>query len=80
MDMKKLEPKKLRTDNPKPLVKKRPSKPTGLSKDDKDYYSKIGRISAKKRKMTSEDFAAMARLSHPRKRGQSKGGRPPKAA
>lgn len=51
-------------------VKSSPSKPvkTGLKKSDPDYFSKIGTISAQKRKMTPEQFSAMAKLSHPRPR------------
>jgi len=65
--MKKETPKKVRAVNITPEVKKTPSKPpkkSGLSKSDPDYYRKIGIISAQKRKMTSEQFSAMARLSH----------------
>ena len=64
--MKKLEPKKPRAINIEPEVKKRPSKPkkTGLSKSDPDYYRKIGLRSAKKRKISSEQFAEWARKSH----------------
>jgi hypothetical protein len=79
--MKRLEPKKPRALNPEPAVKKRPSKPTktGLSKKDPDYYSKIGAISAAKRKMKPEQFSEMARRSHPRPGGYF-GGRPKKDA
>jgi hypothetical protein len=75
-----LRPKKLRTETIEPEVKKRASRKKKLSKDDPDYYSKIGQISAKKRKMTSEDFAAMAKKSHnPSSRPDGyKGGRPKK--
>ena len=65
--MKKETPKKVRAVNITPEVKKTPSKPpkrTGLSKSDPDYYKKIGLISAQKRKMSSEEFSAMARKSH----------------
>lgn len=76
--MKKLEAKKPRTLEPKPLVKKRPSKPKKkLSKDDPNYFSKIGSLSAKSRKMTSADFSTMAKASHPR--ASYNGGRPKKA-
>ena len=53
-------------------------KPTKLSKSDPLYYKKIGLISAKKRKLTSEDFAKMAKASHPRGPGGYHGGRPKK--
>lgn len=77
--MKKATPKKVRTVDIKPAVNKTPTKPrkkTGLSKSDPDYYAKIGAISAAKRKITSEQFAAWARKSHPRK--SYNGGRPKK--
>jgi hypothetical protein len=66
--MKKLEIKKPRVMNPPPAIKKKASKPKAqkLSKKDPSYYSKIGAISAQKRKMTSEQYAEMARKSHPR--------------
>lgn len=69
--------KQVRKQAIKSEVNKTASKPakTGLRKSDPDYYRKIGLISAKKRKMTSDDFAEMARKSHPRK--VYKGGRPP---
>jgi hypothetical protein len=56
--------------------KKTPKKkPTAakLSKDDPDYFSKIGLISAKKRAKTT-DYSALAKASHPRK--EYRGGRP----
>lgn len=59
--------KKVRKLKPEPKVKKQQSKPvkrTGLSKSDPNYFSKIGKLSAKRRKMSSEAFAAMAKLSH----------------
>jgi len=77
--MKKEIPKKVRAVNITPEVKKTPSKPpkkSGLSKSDPDYYRKIGIISAQKRKMTSEQFSAMAKLSHaPGSRDGYHGGR-----
>lgn len=63
--MKKLKPKKVRTIKPQPAVKAKQSKPkVKLSKSDPDYFKKIGLISAKKRKMTPEQFSAMAKKSH----------------
>jgi hypothetical protein len=41
-----------------------PETPPKLSKRDPDYYSKIGKISAERRKMTPEQFSDMARRSH----------------
>jgi hypothetical protein len=78
--MKKLVAKKIVAENIKPAVQKQPSKPRKkkLSKSDPAYFSKIGSISAKKRAITSEQFSEMARKSHPRKPGVSKGGRPKK--
>jgi len=77
-----LAPKKPRTLEIKSEVKKKPSTPrkTGLSKSDPDYYKKIGQISARKRKLTSEDYAAMAVLSHAptSRRDRYHGGRPKK--
>lgn len=40
-----------------------------LSKLDPNYYSKIGHLSAKARKMTSEQMSEIEKLSHPRKSG-----------
>ena len=60
--MKTVTPKKLKTLTPAKAVKKQATKK--LSKSDPDYYSKIGQISAAKRKMTSEQFSAMAKRSH----------------
>jgi hypothetical protein len=54
-------------------------KPTGLSKSDPNYYSKIGKISAARRQMTSEEFSHMAKLSHVN-RTEYHGGRPKKDA
>jgi hypothetical protein len=61
----------------KSAAKKSP-KPKKLSKSDPDYFSKIGAISAAKRKMTSADFSEMAKRSHPRPKSAYRGGRPPK--
>lgn len=59
--------KKIRRLKPAPLAKSKQSKPvkrTGLSKSDPNYFAKIGRISARRRQMTSEQFSAMAKRSH----------------
>ena len=80
--MKTVIPKKLRTVDIKPKIKKTPTRPpkkTGLSKSDPQYYSKIGAISAEKRKISSEQFREWAMLSHPRKPGHV-GGRKKKTA
>jgi hypothetical protein len=76
--MKKLTPKRPRRIKIEPEVKKKASKPvkTGLSKSDPDFYKKIGLLSVKRRKLSSEDYAAMASLSHPRP--EYHGGRPKK--
>lgn len=67
---------------PSGVVKGRKPKSRGLSKKDPEFYSKIGKLSAKKRSLSSEDYAEMAKLSHPRR--EYKGGRkkklPPKVA
>jgi hypothetical protein len=79
--MKTVRPKKIPTVTVPPAVSV-PSETVstaGLSKSDPEYFKKIGQISAKKRKMSSEDFAAMAKLSHPRPKGSYKGGRKKKA-
>jgi hypothetical protein len=64
----------------KPAVLPAPSKPrkkTGLSKSDPNYYSKIGAISAAKRKLSSKFFSDMAVKSHEHrtKKSYKKGGR-----
>jgi hypothetical protein len=63
-------------------VKKKTSKkkltpiiPPKLSKSDPDYYAKIGKISALKRKLKPSVFSEMAKRSHPRP--EYRGGRPP---
>jgi hypothetical protein len=48
-------------------------KPAKLSKLDPDYFSKIGQLSAKSRKMTSEQMSDLAKQSHPR--AEYRGGR-----
>lgn len=72
-------PKKLEV---KPAVKAVRSKPAAakLSKADPDYYSKIGAISAQKRKISSEQFSEMAKKSHPRPASGYRGGRKKKVA
>lgn len=80
--MKKLEPKKQRTLNLKPAVLKRQSKPSKarLSKSDPDYYSKIGKLSAARRALSSAVYSEMARASHlKRPKSSYKGGRPKKS-
>ena len=76
--------KKLRKVVVKQAVKSTQSKPkkTGLKKSDPDYYKKIGQISAAKRKLSPEFFAAMAKKSHnPKSRPNGyMGGRPKKDA
>jgi hypothetical protein len=55
------------------MATKKKAKPTKLSKADPDYFRKIGKLSAKKRKKTT-DYSALAKASHPRK--SYNGGRP----
>jgi hypothetical protein len=63
--MKSIKPKSIKKQTIKKAVKKTPSKPkVKLSKDDPLYYSKIGAISAARRKLNSEYFSAMAVKSH----------------
>ena len=80
--MKTLKPKSVNKQAIKKAVKT-PSKPKKkLSKKDPNYYSKIGAISAAKRKLKSDYFSQMAKLSHAagaRPDGY-KGGRKPKDA
>jgi hypothetical protein len=84
--MKHVQLKQLRRVTLKSAVKAKPSKPSkpkrvGLSKADPEYFSKMGKISAKKRKMTSEQFSEMARLSHVNQpKTRYNGGRKPKNA
>jgi hypothetical protein len=58
--------KKIRSLTPKPLVKQKPSKPTrtGLSKDDPEFFHKLGKLSAQKRALPPEEFSSMAARSH----------------
>jgi hypothetical protein len=80
--MKTVKPKKPRTVTPKSGVESKPSKPVKkakLSKKDPNYYSKIGKISARKRKLGSDYFSDMARASHVN-RTSSNGGRKKKDA
>jgi hypothetical protein len=80
--MKTVKPKKPRTVTRKSAVQAKPSKPVRkvkLSKKDPNYYSKIGKISAKKRKLGSEYFSDMARASHVN-RTEYRGGRKKKDA
>jgi hypothetical protein len=52
----------------KPLVKSSPSKPNvRLTKDDPDFFRKLGTVSAAKRNLPSDTFSTMAKASHPRK-------------
>lgn len=78
--MKKLEVKKPRSLNiPPATVKRSTKKKVRLSKSDPDYFSKIGKISAEKRGLTSKDFSKLATLSHQkRKKSTYRGGRPKK--
>ena len=56
-----------KVDIPPAVAPRTRPKKRGLSKKDPDFYSKIGKLSVEKRAMTSEDYSAMAKLSHPRK-------------
>lgn len=81
--MKAMTPKPIKKIIIKPSVKKSSSKPKPtLSKSDPNYYSKIGTISAARRKLDSEYFSEMARLSHGKnsKRDGYHGGRKKKDA
>lgn len=62
--MKKQTIKKPKAATPKKVQKAQVVKPK-LKKSDPDYYSKIGAISAAKRKLKSTYFSDMAKLSHP---------------
>jgi len=68
--------KKPRKAKLKPAVQEKPSKPkpTGLSKSDPEFYSKLGQISAKRRNISSEVFSEWARRSH-KNRTEYHGGR-----
>lgn len=79
--MRKTVVKKLKKLTVKAGVLQAQSKPkaTGLKKSDANYYSAIGKISAAKRAMTSEEFSEMAKKSHlTRPKSSYKGGRPKK--
>ena len=59
--------KKIRKVKLPPAVEKQEKpKARGLSKKDPLFYAKIGQLSAKKRALSSEEFAEMAKRSHPR--------------
>lgn len=62
--MKKLTPKPVKKATIKKAVKQNPKPKKKLSKKDPAYYSKIGAISAAKRKLNREFFSEMARKSH----------------
>ena len=62
--MKTVKPKPVKKATIKKAVKQNPKPKKKLSKKDPDYYSKIGAISAAKRKLNREFFSNMARLSH----------------
>ncbi len=78
--MKTVKPKSVKKAVIKKAVKKISSKPKQkLSKDDPNYYAKIGKISAAKRKLNKQYFSDMARKSHlPGSRDGYYGGRKPK--
>jgi N-acetylglutamate synthase-like GNAT family acetyltransferase len=61
--------KRIRTLIPPPLVKESPSKPAAkLSKDNPDFFRKLGTISATKRSLPVQTFKDMAYKSHPRRK------------
>lgn len=75
--------KKQTVKKPKKAAPKKVGKPTRvkvkLSKNNPNYYSEIGKISAKKRKLDSEYFSQMAAKSHAKGcRDGYHGGRKPK--
>jgi hypothetical protein len=75
--------KKITTKKPKSVATKKVEKlkpvTEKLSKQDPEYYKKIGEISAKKRKLNSTYFSDMAKKSHlPGSRDGYHGGRKPK--
>lgn len=77
--MKKQTVKRIKTVTPKKVQKAQPVKPK-LSKQDPNYYSKIGALSAAKRKLNSDYFSRMAKASHkPGCRDGYHGGRKKKA-
>ncbi len=61
--MKSIKPKSIKKQTIKKVQKAKPVLPK-LSKQDPDYYAKIGAISAARRKLNSEYFSAMAVKSH----------------
>lgn len=66
--------KKIRKVNITPATTKSTKvKKVGLSKKDPLFYSKIGQLSAERRALSSEDYAEMAKKSHPRR--EYRGGR-----
>jgi hypothetical protein len=77
--MKSIKPKSVKKAVTKKVQKAKPVAPK-LSKQDPEYYSKIGAISAARRKLNREFFITMAKLSHaPGARPDGyKGGRKPK--
>lgn len=78
--MKKQTVKKLKTAAPRKIVKVKRAAPK-LTKKDPAYYSKIGAISAAKRKLKKDYFSEMAKKSHgpDSARDGYHGGRKPKA-
>ena len=78
--------KKQTIKKPKVVTRKKVSKPKlatpKLSKSDPDYYSKIGAISAERRKLNKDYFSRMAKLSHGKNSARDgyHGGRKPKDA
>ena len=56
--------KKIKAVTPKKVLKAQAVK-VKLKKGDPGYYAEIGRISAAKRKLKSDYFSSMAKLSHP---------------
>lgn len=63
----------------KSAAKKAPTPTEALTKDDPDFYSKLGKLGgpAVKEKYGTNHFAEMAKKSHPRANGYH-GGRPKK--
>lgn len=82
LTMKKQEPKKPLKLNLKPAVKKQPAKPrkVRLSKSDPNYFSKMGKISAKRRNISPAQFAEWGKLGHVNRDPSTyRGGRPKNA-